>query len=73
MTKQVQLSDRAYRLLKSKKRGDESFSDVIVRSLAPKGDPMKLFGLGRLDPDEAYLTRMRDSDRRRLAAQRTGR
>lgn len=73
MTKQVQLSDRAYRILKSKKKPAESFSDVIVRSFAPKGDPRALFGLGRLDPQEAYLARMRDADRRRLAYLRKGR
>lgn len=65
MTRQVQLSDQAYRLLKARKRPSESFSDVVIRSVAPRGDPRSLFGLGRLDPKEGYLEKMKEADRRR--------
>jgi predicted CopG family antitoxin len=50
MAKQVQLSDAAYRLLKARKRGDESFSDVVLRLARPRGDPMALFGAKLLEP-----------------------
>jgi len=37
MTKTISLSDEAYNLLKSVKRKDESFSDVIKRVIGKKG------------------------------------
>lgn len=37
MTKLVQLSEEAYRRLRMAKRGQESFSDVILRTF-PSGD-----------------------------------
>ncbi len=37
MTKTISLSDEAYNLLKSVKRKDESFSDVIKRLIGQKG------------------------------------
>lgn len=37
MTKTISLSDEAYELLKSIKRNDESFSDVIKRLVGKKG------------------------------------
>jgi len=37
MTKTISLSDEAYNLLKSVKRKEESFSDVIKRLLGKKG------------------------------------
>ncbi|RLI77381.1 hypothetical protein DRP05_10320 [Archaeoglobales archaeon] len=37
MTKTISLSDEAYNLLKSVKRKDESFSDVIKRLVGEKG------------------------------------
>ncbi|MEX2753349.1 MAG: antitoxin VapB family protein [Candidatus Freyarchaeota archaeon] len=37
MTKTISLSDEAYKLLKSIKRNDESFSDVIKRLVGKKG------------------------------------
>ena len=44
MTKVVQLSDAAYAHLRSLKRGDESFSDVVLR-LTRRGDLTGLKGL----------------------------
>lgn len=66
MTRQVRLSDHAYRLLKAKKQPNESFSDVIIRYFAPKGDPMDIFRIGRLDNADEYLETMRAADRRRF-------
>lgn len=44
MTKVVQLSDSAYAHLRSLKRADESFSDVVLR-LTRRGDLTGLKGL----------------------------
>lgn len=53
MTKMVQFSDEAYARLKSLKKRDESFSDVVLR-LAPKGDLRELWGLrSKREIDEA--------------------
>lgn len=38
MAKPVMLSDEAYKLLKAEKKGNESFSDVILRKFG-KGNP----------------------------------
>jgi len=38
MAKPVMLSDEAYRVLKAEKKGNESFSDVILRRFG-KGNP----------------------------------
>lgn len=65
MSRQVQLSDEAYRLLRARKGRHESFSDVVVRLVRPKGDPRALFGLGRIDDRETYLRKMEDADRDR--------
>lgn len=48
MTKMVQLSDDAYRRLRSRKKEGESFSDVVVR-LAGDGDLASLAGLRTSD------------------------
>lgn len=45
MTKLVQLSDEAYRRLKTAKRPGESFSDVVVRRF-PAGDLAELLRRG---------------------------
>ena len=45
MTRQVQLSDKAYAMLKERRRPDESFSDVVVRLCSAK-DPMSFIGSG---------------------------
>lgn len=66
MTKQVQLSDDAYKLLKARKRSGESFSDVIHRLAGPKKSPMALVGR-RLVPAsyDRVLARMDEADRAR--------
>lgn len=44
MTKQVQLSDKAYTFLRASKREGESFSDVVLRLGKPKRDLLALAG-----------------------------
>lgn len=44
MTRQVQLSDKAYRLLATEKRAGESFSDAVVRLMATRKDPWQFVG-----------------------------
>lgn len=46
MTRQVQLSDRAYRLLSTHKRPGESFSDAIERLARQDKRPHALVGAG---------------------------
>jgi predicted CopG family antitoxin len=43
MTKTINLDKEAYEILKSHKDGDESFSDVIKKSMARAGDWPSLF------------------------------
>lgn len=65
MTKLVQLSDEAYRRLKARKRGPESFSDVVNR-LTRKGDLSGLWGLrsrAEIDAHEAEINRISEMDR----------
>jgi predicted CopG family antitoxin len=45
MAKTISLSDEAYNLLKSIKRRDESFSDVIKRLIGNKGNLSELLDL----------------------------
>ncbi|MHA1606332.1 MAG: antitoxin VapB family protein [Candidatus Freyarchaeota archaeon] len=45
MTKTISLSDEAYNLLKSVKRKDESFSDVIKRLVGGKGRLVEVLDL----------------------------
>nr|MDO8082646.1 antitoxin VapB family protein [Candidatus Freyarchaeota archaeon] len=45
MTKTISLSDEAYELLKSIKRNDESFSDVIKRLVGKKGKLIDILDL----------------------------
>ncbi|MGQ9625216.1 MAG: antitoxin VapB family protein [Candidatus Jordarchaeum sp.] len=45
MTKTISLSDEAYKLLKSIKRNDESFSDVIKRLVGKKGKLIEVLDL----------------------------
>lgn len=44
MTRQVQLSDAAYNLLRRQKRGDESFSKVVERLCGSDKDPLGFIG-----------------------------
>jgi len=55
MAKPVMLSDEAYRVLKAEKKGNESFSDVILRRFG-KGDPAAILAYYKErgpDPDLA--------------------
>jgi predicted CopG family antitoxin len=69
MTKTISLSDEAYELLKSIKRNDESFSDVIKRLVGKKG---KLIDVLDLYPElinireygEAVVEIRKETDRR---------
>ncbi len=69
MTKTISLSDEAYELLKSIKRNNESFSDVIKRIVGKKG---KLIDVLVLYPElsdieeyeEAVVDIRREIDRR---------
>jgi predicted CopG family antitoxin len=62
MTKMVQLSDEAYGRLRALKKGDESFSDVVLR-LVPKGDLRDLRKLGRSRAEiDAHVREIRDID-----------
>ena len=45
MVKTISLSDEAYNLLKSIKRKDESFSDVIKRLIGSKGNLTEILDL----------------------------
>jgi len=45
MVKTISLSDEAYNLLKSIKRKDESFSDVIKRLIGNKGNLTEILDL----------------------------
>ncbi len=55
MAKPVMLSDEAYRVLKAEKKGNESFSDVILRRFG-KGNPAAILAYYKErgpDPDLA--------------------
>lgn len=77
MTKQVQLRDDVYALLKARRRRGESFSDVVQRLAKPKGDPFSIVGQRRIEPGyEAFLREARDAERKswsRLQRRRRGR
>lgn len=60
MTKQVQLSDAAYKLLSSRKRPGESFSDAVTRLAMDQKDPGAFIGGRRSDlslPEHLDLAR----------------
>lgn len=63
MTKQVQLSDAAYKLLKAHKRDDESFSDVVLRLGRPRKRLMEMVGANYFGTYED-IQRFREEDRR---------
>lgn len=44
MTRQVQLSDRAYRILAAQKRPGESFSQTVTRLAGQEKDPWRFVG-----------------------------
>ncbi len=44
MTRQVQLSDRAYRILAAQKRPGESFSETVTRLAGKEKDPWRFVG-----------------------------
>lgn len=65
MTRVVQLSDAAYARLRSLKRGDESFSDVVLR-LTKRGTLKGLRGLStkaELDAAERMIAEADSLDR----------
>jgi predicted CopG family antitoxin len=69
MTKTISLSDEAYELLKSIKRDDESFSDVIKRLVGKKGNLTELLDLypeliNVGEYEEAVLSFRKEMDRR---------
>jgi len=50
MVRQVSLSDEAYERLKKAKKGSESFSDVVLRTVrSPSGDLNRFFGAWKDD------------------------
>ena len=52
MVRQVSLSNEAYERLKKAKKGSESFSDVVLRTVkSPSGDLNRFFGAWK---DEEY-------------------
>lgn len=70
MTHQVQLSDAAYTRLKALKKEGESFSDVVLRSIARPTVLQAMATLPSLSDKEyrdrlAALRRMRDRDAER--------
>lgn len=62
VAKLVQLSDEAYRRLRSLKRRDESFSDVVLR-LVPKRSLLELGGLRSLKEIEAHERWLHELDK----------
>lgn len=68
MAKTVQLSEKAYASLRAHKRPNESFSDVVMRILGERKDPMRLLELPPPAPDfdfDEFDRRMREADERR--------
>jgi predicted CopG family antitoxin len=63
VTKQVQLSDAAYKLLKAHKRTGESFSDVVLRLGRPRKRLLEMAGAGHFGTYQD-LQRFRAEDRR---------
>jgi predicted CopG family antitoxin len=50
MVRQVSLSEEAYERLKKAKKGSESFSDVVLRTVkSPTGDLNRFFGAWKED------------------------
>ncbi|MHB8632559.1 MAG: antitoxin VapB family protein [Thermoplasmatota archaeon] len=64
MTKVVQLSDEAYARLRARKRGSDSFSDVVLRAFPPAS-------LGAL-AGSAAAKEVRDDEKRRRAIDAAG-
>jgi len=65
MVRQVSLSDEAYERLKKAKKGSESFSDVVLRTVkSPAGDLDRFFGAWR-DEEYAKVEAKILSDRKR--------
>ena len=69
MTKTISLSDEAYKLLKSIKRNNESFSDVIKRLVGKKGKLVEVPDLypelsDVQDYEEAVSSIRKEMDRR---------
>ena len=69
MTKTISLSDKAYKLLKSIKRNNESFSDVIKRLVGKKGKLVEVLDLYSelsdvQDYEEAVSSSRKEMDRR---------
>nr|MDO8077369.1 antitoxin VapB family protein [Candidatus Freyarchaeota archaeon] len=69
MTKTISLSDEAYKLLKSIKRNNESFSDVIKRLVGKKGKLVEVLDLypelsDVQDYEEAVSSIRKEMDRR---------
>lgn len=69
----VALDGEAYAALKSLKRGQESFSDVVKRIAKPRGSILEFAGAWKNLPDrdwkemELYFRRSRDADKKRMA------
>jgi len=65
MAKVVQLSEKAFAMLRAEKVGNESYSDVVLRLLEKK-DPRTIVGKLQLREDvERVMQRMRDADLKR--------
>jgi len=62
MARVVQLSEKAYAILRAEKGENESYSDVVLRVLR-KRDPRTIVGkLGLRGDVERVIRRMRDAD-----------
>ena len=56
MVKQVSLSEEAYERLRRAKKGGESFSDVVLRTVkAPSGNIARFFGAWK-EEEEGYAS-----------------
>ena len=57
MVKQVSLSEEAYERLRRAKKGDESFSDVVLRTVkALSGNIARFFGAWKEEKEESYAS-----------------
>jgi predicted CopG family antitoxin len=68
MAKTITITEESYNLLKSVKRRDESFSDVIRRLIAKEGRIMDSFG--RCSIDEEVIRELRKAWKRYSEAMR---